>query len=845
MNPQIPTEDPIDRERFPAEPWRWVETHYESGDMGATEATFSVGNGYLGMRANPEEGRPAAEHGTFINGFHETWPIRHAEQAYGFAKTGQTIVNVPDAKLIKVYVDDEPLLLSMADLQAYERSLDFRDGILRRDLIWQTPAGKRVRVRSTRMTSFTDRHLALMTFEVTMLDDEAPVVISSQIVNRQSGRDEYNLAASESADPRKAGRLQDVLEPMQHWNSERRMILGYRCRNSHMTLAVAADHTVSSESTVEELISTEPDIGKKVFRVEAEPGKPIRITKAVAYHTSRSVPVRELFDRCRRTLDRVRDNGFEHYERGQRAWLDKFWDTTDVKIGGQPELQQAVRWSMFQLAQAAGRADQFGIAAKGVTGSGYEGHYFWDTDIYVVPALIYTNPALARNALRFRVNIVDAARRRARELNQRGILFPWRTINGEEASAYYAAGTAQYHIDADVAFAFAKYADSSGDRGFLYREGAEVLAETARMWADLGFWREADQGQEFHIHGVTGPDEYTTVVNNNLFTNVMAKYNLSRAASLLREMQVEAQADYERLAKKIELDPAEIDEWEACAAGMMIPFDDHVGIHPQSEDFLERELWDLASTPDEYRPLLLHFHPLVIYRYQVLKQADTILALFLQGNQFTPEQIKADFDYYDPITTGDSSLSAVVQSIMAAYIGYKKLALDYFNGGLFVDLADLHHNTSDGLHIASIGGVWNALVYGFAGMRDYQGDITFDPRLPRDWTELEFSLIVRDTTIRVRLAQTAMTFRAEGMDGVEVGVRGQRYELEPGIEVVVPLAGQGPNVRVPRAATKGALRSDGSVITSNTPSMTSWDTSAVDSDDLPNRVPDDQQKGSL
>jgi len=829
VTPESPSADPIDRHRFPVDPWRLVETAYSDDDLGASETVFAVANGYLGMRGTPEEGRDAEVHGTFINGFHETWQIRHAEHAYGFANTGQTIVNVPDAMLIKLYVDDEPLLLSVADLESYERSLDFRDGILRRDILWRTPAGKRVRVRSTRMVSLPERHLALMTFEVTMLDAAAPIAISSQILNRQSGRDEYSPGAAEPApgnvhDPRKTARLDDVLEPMGHWNSERRMILGYRCHNSRMTLAVAADHTVESDAPVEELISTEPDIGKKVFRVIAQPGQTIRITKAVAYHTSRSVPVRELFDRCRRTLDRVRDAGIPSFHERQRAWLDHYWDTSDVRLEGRPALQQAIRWCLFELAQAAARADQHGIAAKGVTGSGYEGHYFWDTDIYVVPFLCYTNPDLARNTLRFRTSMVPAARRRAHELNQRGILFPWRTINGEEASAYYAAGTAQYHIDADVVFAFAKYADATGDQGFLYRDGAELFAETARMWADLGFWREqADGSREFHIHGVTGPDEYTTVVNNNMFTNVMARFNLRRAASLMRSMQAEEPGLYDGLVRKIGLDPAEIDEWEACADGMVVLVDKNLGIHPQSSDFLQREMWDLAATPPEFRPLMLHFHPLVIYRYQVLKQADTTLALFLAGQDFTLEQIRADFDYYDPITTGDSTLSAVVQSIIAALVGYRKLALDYFYAGLYVDLANLHHNTSDGVHIASMGGVWNALVYGFSGMRDYDGTIMFDPRLPRGWDELAFTLLVRGSRLRVTLQQREIALLVDAGGALDVTVRGRELHLAPGERVAVPLEGQGPNLR-PRRGAVGGIRSDGSVITSNTPSLdASWD----------------------
>ncbi len=813
--------DPMDRQRFPVDAWRLVEAFPSDSDVGVTETLFAVGNGYLGMRGNPPEGRPTLSHGTFVNGFHETWEIHHAEQAYGFAHTGQTIVNAPDSKVMKLYVDDEPLLLSTADLVEYERSLDFRDGVARRHLVWRTPSGKVVRVDTSLMISFTERHLCIMTIEVTMLAGDAPVVISSQILNRQDGADEYqdrDAMAEKGWDPRRAGGFESrVLEPQGDWHSDRRMILGYRCARSGMTIAVGADHAIDTANTYEELIDTEPDLGKKVYRVDATEGQPIRITKSVAYHTSRGVPARELFDRCRRTLDRVRRDGTAQQFRLQEEWVAKYWSNADVEIEGEPELQQAIRWNLFQIAQAAARADQLGVPAKGVTGSGYEGHCFWDTEIYVVPFLAYTFPVAAKNLLRFRVNLLDRARERARELNQRGALFPWRTINGLEASAYYAAGTAQYHIDADIAYAVARYCDATGDTAFGRRDGAEILVETARMWADLGFWR-VDGSRTFHIHGVTGPDEYTTVVNNNLFTNVMARFNLERAAEAVRELREADPTAYARFSSRLRLQEGEVEEWEECAAAMTIPFDQDLGIHPQDENFLDRELWDLSATPPEKRPLLLNYHPLVIYRFQVLKQADVVLAMLLQGNRFTLEEKRRNFEYYDPITTGDSSLSAVVQAIIAAEVGHHRMAMHYFRLGLFVDLADLHQNTADGVHIASAGGVWNALVYGFAGMRDHAGGLTFDPRLPEAWPCLTFRMRLRQSRIRVDLEQEAITFTLVDGLPVEVGVRGTSYEVGPEDSVRVALEGQGPRLTnvVPREPSP-IVRSDGTVVTAGVP----------------------------
>ncbi|WP_404349499.1 glycoside hydrolase family 65 protein [Phycicoccus jejuensis] len=825
--------DPVDRLRFPADPWRLVECAPDTSDLGLTETLFAVANGYLGMRGNPEEGREAHAHGTYVNGFHETWPIRHAESAYGFARTGQTIVDVPDAKLMKLYVDDEPLVVGMADLEHYERALDFRAGLLRRSLVWRTPSGKRVRVDSTRMVSMTERHLAVLTLEVTMLSGDAPVVVSSQLLNRQDGEDEYHAPApsrASTSDPRKASVFEGrVLLPVLHTADEDRQVLGYRCASSGMTVAVAADHRVAIEDPYEVVVRDDDDLTKAVYRVEAHEGHTIRVEKLVAYHTSNSLPVRELRDRCERTLDRAVRRTVADHHATQRAWFDAFWAASDVEVDTADQhadaVQQAVRFNLFSLAQASARADRMGVPAKGVTGSGYEGHYFWDSEIYVAPFLTYTQPQTARNLLRFRSLMLPAARDRAREMSQRGALFPWRTISGEEASAYYAAGTAQVHIDADVVHALTQYLAATGDVEFLLRHGMPILVETARLYADLGFWR-SNGADSFHIHGVTGPDEYTTVVNNNLFTNVMARATLEQAADAADRLRTEHPDDWAVIAHRLHVSPDEVAEWRRCADGMHIPFDEGLGIHPQDDFFLDREVWDLSRTPASLRPLLLHYHPLVIYRFQVLKQADVVLALYLQGHRFTAEEKRADFEYYDPITTGDSTLSAVVQSVVAAEVGYHQAALEYFHDALYVDLADLHDNTVDGLHVASAGGVWATLVGGFGGMRDHGGRLALDPRLPAAWGSLCFRLTWRGTRIAVRLTASELRMEVEAGDGeVPVSVRGADHVVAPGRPVVVALGHQGPRVDglLPKRPQTGGTRADGSRITAGVPDPMPFD----------------------
>jgi alpha,alpha-trehalose phosphorylase len=769
---RVPPED-----LYPQDDWAIVELGFDERWMGNAETVFALSNGFIGIRGLFDEARPAVESGSFLNGFHETWPIVHAEQAYGFARTGQTIVNVPDVTIMKVYVDDEPFHLPSARVVAYRRWLDLREGVLRREVVWSTPAGKHVTIRSSRMVSLEHRHLGAMTMEVET-DVDAPVVISSQVLNRQDSR-ALDEVRPTNHDPRRARYFMErVLNARSHVAEDLRIITGYQTTNSRMTMSVGIDHRVTTDNDVRTSTTWSEDLGKVLISIDARAGVPTRIEKLFTYHTSRHVPAVELVDRGVRSLERALEVGAAGLEEGQRQELDDFWSRADIEVEGPERVQQAVRWNLFQLHQASARAETTGIPAKGLTGQAYEGHYFWDTEIYVAPFLTYTEPRIMRNLLRFRHAMLPQARDRAAELSERGALFPWRTINGEEASSYYAAGTAQYHIDADIAYAIKRYVEVRGHRDVLLDIGADILIGTARMWAGLGFMSPEDG--RFHIHGVTGPDEYTTVVNDNAFTNLMARQNLRFAAEVVRWLEAEHPADHRRIAAELDLTPDEADVWDRCAESMYVPFDPERGIHPQDANFLEREVWDFAATPADHYPLLLHYHPLVIYRHQVIKQADVVLAMFLLGDEFTIEQKRRNFDYYDRLTTGDSSLSACVQATLAAEIGYEAKAVEYFRYALLMDLADVSGNTVDGVHVASTGGVWMALVQGFAGMRDHGGRMTFDPRLPTRWRRLAFTLRFQDRVLKVVLTPGRLELTVTDGDALEVSVRGSARVLSPG-----------------------------------------------------------------
>jgi len=768
---------------FPADEWRLIERGHHDELLGRLESLFALSNGYLGIRGSYDEARPAHQRGTFLNGFHETWPIVYAEDAYGFARNGQTIINAPDGTITRLYVDDEPLFLfADVDLVHAERILDMRSGVLERELVWRTPLGKHVRVRSRRLVSLTHRHLAAISWEVDVENAEANLVVSSELFNHQ---DASPVDEPTVFDPRRAKGVQHrVLHPALHEQTDGRIVMGYRAHNSGMTLACGVEHIVSTECDFRTTSDSGEDLSKVVYTVDAEPGQPFRLTKLLAYHDSTGVPPSELAERVDRTLDLGVDDGFERLAEQQRADLDQIWDRADVRVGGSTRLQQAIRWNLFQLIQNTARAEGTSIPAKGLSSQAYGGHYFWDVEIFAFPFLLYTQPHIARNLLRFRHSILDRARQRAGEVNQVGALFPWRTINGEEASAYFPAGTAQYHINAAVMHAVKRYAEATGDEEFLVETGAELLLATARLWYDLGFFDEQDR---FHVHGVTGPDEYTVIVDDNVYTNLMAQMHLRYAADVLEWLEGKHPEHYSALIDSVAFTDGEAERWRHAADNMYVPYDPERGINPQDETFLEKQPWDLEGTPAERFPLLLHYHPLVIYRHQVLKQADVVLAMFLRGGEFSPELKLRNFEYYDKLTTGDSSLSASIQSIVAAEVGLGQKACEYFKFAVYTDLADIHGNGGDGVHLASVGGVWMNLIYGFAGMRDYEGKITFDPHLPAEWSDLEFSLTVEDRALAVAVTHDHIRFELAGGGDFTVWVRGTEIELTSGEAVEAAL----------------------------------------------------------
>jgi alpha,alpha-trehalose phosphorylase len=753
---------------YTVEPWCLRETGIDLDVLAQSESLFALSNGHLGWRGNLDEGEPHGLPGSYLNGLFETRPLPYAESGYGYPEAGQTVVNVTDGKLIRLLVDDQPFDVRYGQLLTHTRTLDFRTGLLRRRVEWLSPGGQGVSVRSSRMVSLTQRSVAAICYEVEPLDAAVRVVLQSELVANET----LPLAGS---DPRESASLMAPLLSEGHASDGMGASLLHRTAASGLRFGAAMAHHLDAPPTARVSSESSPDLGRVTVTATLQPGQRLRLVKFVAYGWSaiRSQPA--VSDQVAAALTAAVQLGWEALAAEQRAYLDEFWGRADVEVDGDDRIQQAVRFALFHVLQAGARAEGRAIAAKGLTGPGYDGHAFWDTETFVLPLLTYTAPSAAADALRWRYSILPKALVRATQLGLAGAVFPWRTIAGHECSGYWPAGTAAFHLGADIADAVVRYITVTGDTDFERDIGVELLAQTARMWCSLG---HQDPEGGFRIDGVTGPDEYSAVADNNIYTNLMAQQNLVWAADV-------AQRHPDRAAQ-LQIDADEISAWRYAAKTMVVPYDEDLGVHSQAEGFTSHQIWDFDATGADRYPLLLHYPYFDLYRKQVVKQADLVLAMHLRGDAFTAAEKVRNFAYYEALTVRDSSLSACTQAVVAAETGHVDLAYDYLTEAALVDLDDLEHNTRDGLHLASLAGAWIALVPGLAGLREHAGTLAFTPRLPTGITRLSITLCVRRSRLQAEITAMSTTYRV--LDGPPVTVLhdGQRVTTSVGSSICSP-----------------------------------------------------------
>jgi alpha,alpha-trehalose phosphorylase len=744
---------------FVTEPWCLRETGLDLDVLAQTESVFALSNGHIGWRGNLDEGEPYGLPGSYLNGVFEIRPLPYAERGYGNPESGQTIINVTNGKVMRLLVNDEPFDVRYGELRSHERCLDFRAGVLGRQAEWVSPAGSAIKVSSTRMVSLMQRSIAAICYEVEPVNQRTRIVVQSELVANEQ-------LPVPGRDPRGTAALPEPLVEQADASRGARAGLVHSTRESGLIVAVVMDHAVDGPPGT--LVQSEsfPHLARTMVSTSLEPGQRLQLIKVVAYGWSGSRSMPAVRDQADAALAGAMQTGWDGLLAEQRSYLDKFWACADVELDGDSTIQQAVRFGLFHILQAGARAEGRAIAAKGLTGPGYDGHAFWDTETFVLPVLTYTAPDAAAHALRWRHSTLPLAIERARQLRLNGAAFPWRTIRGEECSGYWPAGTAAFHVNADIACAARRYVRATDDTAFEQTTGLDLLVHTARLWRSLG---HHDSHGRFRIDGVTGPDEYSAVADNNVYTNLMAQENLSAAA--------DAAARHSDRATELGVDDEEMTGWREAAASMVIPYDQTLGVHPQADGFTCHEVWDFANTTAEQYPLLLHFPYFDLYRKQVVKQADLVLAMQLRPDAFTQEQKARNFAYYERLTVRDSSLSASVQAVIAAEIGHLDLTEDYLAEAALMDLDDLEHNTTNGLHLASLAGIWTALVAGYGGMRHTDAALSFTPRLPPALTRLAFGLHLVGRTLRLEVSSAAATYSLDDGKPLQLLHHGQLVDV--------------------------------------------------------------------
>ncbi len=714
---------------FPPSGWSLRETRLDLDRLAQAESVFALGNGHIGVRANLDEGEPHGLPGTYLNGFYESRPLPYAEAGYGYPEAGQTVVNVTNGKVIRLLVDDELFDLRYGRLVHHERILDFRAGLLHRQVEWRSPGHRGIRVRSTRMVSLPQRAILGIEYEVEVLDGAARVVVQSELV----ANEELPVM---SDDPRVAAALACPLEGIEHQVAGVGGYLAHRTKMSGLRLAAMMEHLCEVPDPWESECQAFEDSARITIIAELSPGQKLRLVKLVAYGWSAERSVPALRDQCAGALAAARHTGWEGLLAEQREYLDRFWAHADVHIDGDDAIQQAVRFGLFQILQAGARAEGRAIPAKGLTGPGY-----------------------------------------------------WRTIAGEECSGYWPAGTGAFHVGADVADAVARFQLVAGDDDFARRFGTDLLVGTARLWASLGYF---DAAGEFRIDGVTGPDEYSAIADNNVYTNLMAKRNLLAAIGALTAPR----ADRSRWP---DVTDDELNTWQRAADHMRVAYDERLRVHPQADGFTDHAVWDFDGTDPSQYPLLLHFPYFDLYRKQVVKQADLVMALLRASHEFTDEQKQRDFEYYERLTVRDSSLSASIQAIIAAETGHLDLAYDYWGEAALMDLDDLEHNTRDGLHMASLAGSWLVAVAGFGGLRDTGGSLAFRPRLPAALRSLRFNLLWQGSHLNVAIGPREVRYTCSGDSHIDLLHFGKAVRVGPdGTQVLaIPALPPRPRPRQP------------------------------------------------
>lgn len=717
--------------------WSLTKNQLPGAELGVEESLFTLGNGYLGVRGFFEEWKsehPDSIRGAYINGVYDRVPMAFGERAVGFPEEADKQPRLPDAQCLEIYLDEELLDLDSVEILSFERHLDFKNGCLYKKYSVVTSSGKTAHLTAKKMIAFEEKHLCLSHWQVQYPGRVKMVLGIEGDVKNYENPEDPRVAQGHS-------RLLSLVEKAVDLESEIPLLyLKTKTQNSHIDVGMGLGIV-----TKETINITDCSTDSGVFvNLESSQGLELSIYQYVSDSRQEDICQENVFTGISTCAEKPHQWWFE----SQRSHLEKFWEVSDIEIYGDEETQLEIRFALFQLYQSVGKDSISNLSAKGLSGEGYEGHYFWDTEMYALPLFSLSQPNIARALLEFRFKQMPQAREEARKMgHDKGVKFPWRTISGIESSGYFPAGTAQYHINADIAYGVIQYMHLTKDQDFLSKIGLPLLVETSRFFIGVGQWI----GSAFHINCVTGPDEYTALVDNNFYTNAMVKHQLEWTAKLARQVMVTDPERWKVIREALYLSEAELDNFERAASAMRLPRNSVYGIDLQDDQCLSRAPWPFETVPKTHYPLLLHYHPLIIYRHQVLKQADTVLAHLMLPTISEPAVMARSFEFYEALTTHDSSLSSCIYGAMAARLGFSEKAWQYFRESVDIDLKNTHGNTKDGLHMANLAGSCLSIIRGFAGLDVTENGLSISPMIPAELEGYSFSCLWEGKSVKIKV----------------------------------------------------------------------------------------------
>jgi alpha,alpha-trehalose phosphorylase len=741
---------------FKPYPWKIVETEFSEASNKNNETIFTIANGYMGVRGFFEEGFYGAADNTdtttLINGIYEYFDYHHIWRRPGFPGRYHSIINQCNPYEVKVYVDDELVKMS-SDIKNYQRTLNLRNGCLTREFDFTTTSNKAVRIVYSRFASQTDKHVLMGKVSVKVNQKAVIKIVSS--LKKPLGTSDAKAELASSKDK--------IFSSFEKARNENTLQINYQTIRSKFAISCSVNETLNHQAkssfndTIDEL--------NTIYELTVNESDELVYERAIAYTTNR-----DFSDFKAKSLTKAikaSKDGFDSELMETEAIWNEFWEQTDIQIDDDPLIQQGIRFSMFQIYQSTGKDGVTNIAANGLSGTAYSGHTFWDTEIFMMPMYIYTNPEIAKKLLLYRYHILPKAKERAKEMGDKGALFSWNSINGEECGHVFEAVTAQYHINNDIYYAIYRYYEATNDLDFIVNYGAEILFETSKCMAHRGSFIPTKENK-FCINVVCGPDEYNPIVDNNMYTNLLTQKQLYFTLEIAEILKTNYPEKYQELINKCEIDAKELDLWKRAADNMYIPYSEELGMYMQDDNFIYKEPIDLESIPLSKLPLLTNLHPLNLWRYQVCKQADIVLLIFLCSDYFTMEEKSKIFDYYEPKTIHDSSLSASIHSIVACDIGYQHEAYEYLKQAARMDLDNVNRNTFFGLHAACMGATWMMMVNGYGGLRIYQNKLHFKPYIPDNWQKYQFKINFKGSLIEVIVDRVKTTYQLLKGESIEI-----------------------------------------------------------------------------